>query len=441
MKPDFPSHRPNLSLPRVNRGPYKKVVILPLDGVPCSLLTHYMNQGVMPHFKEMVSMGVLLPLTSTLPEVSSVAWASFMTGQNPAGHGIFGFMEVDNQSYEFRFPNFLSLKSPTFWEKLGVAAVSFNLPQTYPARATNGVIISGFVAPDLEKAVYPRRLYDYCKSTGYRLDVRSALAANDPEAFFKDLFEVFAKRCEMMTYLYTQEDWQIFIGAITETDRLHHFFFDSATGGKYYEVFVEFYRRLDKLLWEMFNRAQKDGALFLTCSDHGFAPIKSEVYVATCLKQQGFLRLADPGGLKNITPDSRAFCLEPARIYLHLKDKYARGPVNGSEYEANRQELKEVFESLSYNGGKVVKKVFFKEEIFSGPYVNEAPDLYILGEPGFDLKSSLNKETVFGRSHFRGAHTYTDAHLFLSDSRVPLSEFPGSIDGIPSLIDAFMTQT
>jgi len=426
---------------KVRRSVDKKVVILGLDGVPCSLLNYYVNQGIMPHFGDMVSRGALLPLTSTLPEVSSVAWASFMTGQNPAEHGIFGFMEIDPRSYEFRFPNFLSLKSPTFWEKLGVPTVSFNIPQTYPARATNGAIISGFVAPDLEKAVYPRRLYDYCKSVGYRLDVQSGLAAQNPEPFFKDLFEVFQKRAEMMTYLYTQEDWRIFIGTITETDRLHHFFYDSATGGKYYEIFVEFYQQLDKLLWEMFTRAQKDGALFLTCSDHGFVPIKSEVYVATCLKEQGFLRLAEPGGLKNITPDSRAFCLEPARIYIHLKDKFSRGSVAGSEYEAIRQELKEVFEALSYNGCKVVKQVFFKEEIFWGPYLADAPDLYILGEPGFDLRSSLNKETVFGLSHFRGAHTYNDAHLFLSGSEGLLSEPPESIDGIALMITSFLGQT
>ena len=421
----------------VSRSIDKKVVILGLDGVPYSLLHYYVDQGIMPHFKEMISQGALLPLTSTLPEVSSVAWASFMTGQNPAGHGIFGFMEVDKQSYEFRFPNFLSLKAPTFWEKLGVPAVIFNLPQTYPARPINGAIISGFVAPDLEKAVYPRHLYDYCKSVGYRLDVQSGLAAKNPEAFFKDLFEVFQKRAEMMVHLYTEVDWRIFIGTITETDRLHHFFFDSATGGLHYKIFVKFYQQLDKLLWEMFTRAQKDGALFLTCSDHGFAPIKSEVYVGTCLKEQGFLRLAEPGGLKDITPDSRAFCLDPARVYVHRKDKFSRGPVTDSEYEANRQELKKVFEALAYDGSRVVKQVFFKEEIFSGPYLDDAPDLYILGEPGFDLKSSLNKDTVFGSSHFRGAHTYHDAHLFISGGEGSLLEPPESIDGIFSIITSY----
>ena len=149
------------------------------------------------------------------------------------------------------------------------------------------------------------------------------------------------------------------------------------------------------------------------------------------------MRLAEPGGLKDITPDSRAFCLDPARIYVHLKDKYARGPVTGSEYEANRQELKKVFESLSYNGVKVVKKVFFKEEIFFGPYVDDAPDLYILGEPGFDLKSSLKQRyRLWPLSFSRFPHLPRCSSFFIRKRSV-VFESPESIDGIFSMIEAF----
>lgn len=125
----------------------RKVVIIGLDGIPYSLLKSYMAQGIMPHFQEMAAAGQLLPMKSTLPEVSSVAWSSFMTGKNPADHGIFGFMEIDRDNYEYRFPNFTSLKAPTFWENLDLLTVAVNIPQTYPARPFKGVLVSGFVAP------------------------------------------------------------------------------------------------------------------------------------------------------------------------------------------------------------------------------------------------------------------------------------------------------
>ena len=172
----------------------KKAVIIGLDGIPCSLLESYMAQGIMPRLQGMAAAGQLLPMRSTLPEVSSVAWSSFMTGKNPADHGIFGFMELDRHTYEYCFPNFSSLKSQTFWEELGLPTVALNIPQTYPARPMNGVLVSGFVALDLEKAVYPRRIFEYLRGADYRLDVRSQLAVKDPDAFFQDLFEVFEKR-------------------------------------------------------------------------------------------------------------------------------------------------------------------------------------------------------------------------------------------------------
>ena len=417
----------------------KKAVIIGLDGIPYSLLESYMAQGIMPRLQEMAASGQLLPMCSTLPEVSSVAWSSFMTGKNPADHGIFGFMELDRTTYEYCFPNFGSLKAPTFWEELGLPTVALNIPQTYPARPMNGVLVSGFVALDLEKAVYPRRIFEYLKGANYRLDVRSQLAVNDPEAFFQDLFEVFEKRIAAMKYLYDHEPWQMFIGVITETDRLHHFFYDSAAGGPYYDIFMDFYGRLDAFLGEMFERAQRDQALFLTCSDHGFAPIKTEVYVNRLLQDQGLLKITGNDGFKGITADSQVFCLDPARVYVHLKGKYARGRVDGSEYETLRTEIKTLFDNLTFEGMKVVRQVYFKEEIFAGNNLDDAPDLYILAEPGFDLKATLNKDSVFGRSHFQGAHTYTDAHLFISEKEMVRSATDLSIEAVPKLIKSYLS--
>ena len=65
-----------------------------------------------------------------------------------------------------------------------------------------GVMVSGFVALDLEKAVYPRRVFEYLRESNYRLDVRSQLAVKDPGAFFQDLFEVFEKMLAAIKYLY-----------------------------------------------------------------------------------------------------------------------------------------------------------------------------------------------------------------------------------------------
>jgi len=419
-------------------APGRRVVIMGLDGVPYSLLHEYMEQGEMPRLREMTAAGRLRPMDSTLPEVSSVAWTSFMTGKNPAAHGIFGFMELDPRTYDFRFPNFQSLKAPPLWEELGVAAVVCNIPQTYPARPLNGVMVSGFVALDLHKAVYPERVFRYLQDIDYQLDVKSQLAATDPPAFFDNLFQVFDKRAEALLHLYDHEPWQLFIGAITETDRLHHFFFADVRGGPHHDIFLEFYRKLDGLLWEVYTRAQRDGALFLTCSDHGFAPIKTEVYVNEYLKEQGLLALDGQEGLKSLAPATRAFCLEPARVYLHRRGKFARGAVEPEAQEEVLQQAEGLFRDLTWNGQPVAARIFRKAEIFAGPYLDAAPDLYVLAQPGFDLKAPLNRGAVFGRSHFTGAHTYADAHVFISRDHLLDPQAPFSIEQVPHLVRAYL---
>ena len=92
------------------------------------------------------------------------------------------------------------------------------------------------------------------------------------------------------------------------------------------------------------------------------------------------------------------------------------------DYEKVRAELKAELMSLEFDGRKVIKEAYMKEEIFSGDFTENGPDLYLLPNHGFDLKGAVNRENVFGTSHFKGMHTYDDAHLF--------STVPVNIDGI-----------
>lgn len=410
----------------------KKVVVVGLDGVPYTLFLDYMKKDIMPELSELwKNGGKLVKMKSTLPEVSSVAWSSFMTGKNPGQHGIFGFMEIDRQSYEYIFPNFQSLKERPFWEKEDLKTIAFNIPQTYPAIPMNGVMVSGFVALDLKKATYPERVFNYLNGINYRIDVNARLASENPEAFFTDLFDTFEKRKKAIEYLYDNEDWQLFISIITETDRLHHFFFDSAMGGKYFHVFEKFYRELDHFIGLMSKKASKDGAIFLTCSDHGFTTIKTEVYINRWLIENGYLKLNSVDSLKGMTSDTKAFCLDPSRIYIHQQGKYKKGMIKQSDYKDLVDELKEKLSGITFDGQKVIKEIYLKEEIFNGDFADNGPDLYLLPNYGFDLKGAVNRESVFGTSHFKGMHTYDDAHLFAS---VPVNGADFKIEDIGDII-------
>src|SRR3990170_3239984 len=132
----------------------KRICVVGLDGVPYSLLKRFTRDGTMPGLAEIINRGNLSKMNVTLPEISSVSWSSFMTGVSPGTHGIFGFVDLKENSYKMTFPSFKDLRVPTFWERLGEKGkrcIVINQPSTYPAKKINGVLVSGFVAIDMAK--------------------------------------------------------------------------------------------------------------------------------------------------------------------------------------------------------------------------------------------------------------------------------------------------
>ena len=62
-------------------------------------------------------------------------------------------------------------------------------------------------------------------------------------------------------------------------------------------------------------------------------------------------------------------------------------------------------------------KGMYAEEIYEGPHVASGPDLVVLSEYGFDMKGSVKKKEVFGRSNLQGMHTWDDAFFWANSKK------------------------
>ena len=402
------------------KPPESKVIVLGIDGVPFSLLKRFIGNGLMPNLENLVQKGTLTDMTASIPEVSSTSWTTFMTGVNPGRHGIYGFMELEKGSYQWRFPNSHDIKSSTLWEIAGKhnkKSIVINVPSTYPAKALNGILTAGFVALDLKKATYPESAYEYLKSIGYRMDVDTRKAHQSLEALAADIKETFDIRKKAILHFLDKREWDLFIGVITETDRLHHYLWTALDeeGHPQHKFFLDFYRTLDTFIGEIYKRAHDDIS-FVMLSDHGAAAIKQEIYLNTWLKEKGYLkfRKENPDTFEDMLEDSKVFVLDPARFYIHSKRKYPNGSVGESEYDVIRHKLKEDLLTLSVAGERVIKTVLFKEELYQGDLYDEAPDLVALSFEGYDLKGSINKPQISGRGFLSGGHTREDAFLYIN---------------------------
>jgi predicted AlkP superfamily phosphohydrolase/phosphomutase len=260
---------------------------------------------------------------------------------------------------------------------------------------------------------------------GYRTDIDTLKSREDPEFLWQELIQTMAGHEKALDFLW-DEPWDYFEFVITGTDRLHHFLWDAyaEAAHPFHERFFEYYRRADRVIDRIvtaYVKASGGHAGLYLLSDHGFTGIVQEVYLNAWLEQNGFLAFnaPEPKGLEDIADGSRAFALDPNRIYLNMKGRFPKGQIEAAGKNALRKEIARKLGTLVHGGRKVVRKVFFSEEIYSGPYAAKAPDLIVLGEPGFDIKGSVKKKDVFGRTSLQGMHTWDDAFFWAATDHGP----------------------
>ncbi len=261
----------------------------------------------------------------------------------------------------------------------------------------------------------------------------------------KSLFECFEIRKKAISHFWSEEAWDLFFVCITETDRLHHFFFDASKDKEnpYHESFIRFYMELDKFinfLYDGFVQKYSGEGFFMLLSDHGFAPIKKEVYINRLLEEHGLLVLKNERHFyERIDHKTKAFDLDPCRIYLHGEDSFLRGHVRKEEKAFLLLELKRILRTLKgENGDEVFDQIYEKEEIYDGPHIQKAPDLVCLPKDGYDLKGSLGKKEVFGTSLFKGMHTWHDACCVLPEN-ISISKKP-SVENLTDYVLQYYSQ-
>ena len=394
-----------------------KVVFIGLDGVPFEMIEGLSDTGIMPNIGRLIYQGIFKKMRSSIPEVSSVAWSSIITGRNPGEHGIFGFTDIHPGSYTLRFPNFNDLKSPPLWNTHAWRSIIINVPSTYPVKEMNGVHISGFVSIDLKKSVYPASLVSTLKDFDYRLDVDSQKAHQSLELFIADLDKTLEARIRTYRYLWKNEEWRFFLLVFTGTDRLMHFLWDAYQdkSHKHHGNFLRHFQKIDEIIGEI-ESLLNDEDLLIIASDHGFEKLDRDVYINYLLKKEGFLQFKEnkESELGHIDFSSKAFALDPARVYLNLKGKYPCGGVQKSDSENILRDLGSLFKSLEIDNKKVIRDIYRKEEIYTGPFLEQAPDMILVSNPGFNLKANIKTEILSDKAIFTGKHTQDNAFLLVA---------------------------
>ncbi|MFC6836512.1 alkaline phosphatase family protein [Halomarina ordinaria] len=423
---------------RGDDGP--RVAFFGIDGVPYSLLSEHTDE--FPNLASIASEGTAGAIDSIVPPESSACWPALTTGVNPGETGVYGFQDRENGSYDTYVPMGRDVQATRVWDRVETAdrdATVMNVPVTFPPQRNVQRMVSGFLSPSVDKAAYPDDLRDTLQDLDYRIDVNAKLGHQEEKAeFMEDAHATLDARFEAFKHYILEDDWDLFFGVFMTTDRVNHFLFkDYERDGENKELFMEFYRKVDDYLGQLRDMLDDDTTM-VVASDHGFTSLDYEVHCNQWLKEEGWLDFEgdDPSELGDISDDTRAYSLIPGRFYINLEGREPRGSVSEEDYEAVRDELKADLEALEGpDGEEVAWRVVTKEEAYRGDHDDIAPDLTVVPNHGFDLKSGFKGEgDVFGVGPRNGMHSFDNACLFIDDPDARVGD-ADLLDIAPTLLD------
>jgi predicted AlkP superfamily phosphohydrolase/phosphomutase len=374
---------------------------------------------------------------------------------NPGKHGVFGFAGYSPGSYVPTLANATSVRSARLWDVLGHygrRVVVLNVPFTYPPAPVDGVLVSGMLTPSPESEyTYPpdlkrqllARLDDY---TGY---MEKGGLENGREALIQHVHSNTEQQRQAALYLIREFPWDFFIVVFTGPDRLQHYLWaeiDSShplhnadAAGLVGTAILDHYRFLDQTIADIVGDLGEE-TIVLILSDHGFNGCYGRFYVNAWLQAQGLLawhkeaprvaRLLSIYTQSGVAPlfrrlrqalfpkseihfsrslrwatlakmvdwsRTRAYFSLDGGIRINLRGREPRGIVaQGSEYQALRCRLQEDLQSVTDpdTGQPVLDRVFFREELYHGPFVSLAPDLVL--EPRRDSRDARHNYILDG---------------------------------------------
>jgi predicted AlkP superfamily phosphohydrolase/phosphomutase len=413
-----------------------RILIVGLDGATFDLLGPWMERGELPRLKGLLERSSHGRLLSTIPPISPPAWASFMTGVNPGKHGIYDFIAFKDHSFEKVLLNATHIRSRRFWDlagRHGRKSTILHLPLTYPPQPLDGVMISGNPVPPGARGIYPPEMAEEldAKVGTWWLEVEGEQFRKfDPETFLERIGQSLEVRRKVGRYLLAG-DWDLFVLVLTETDMVQHLLWE-----KKEECLLPVYRKVDEMVGDFTSFLGEDDFL-LILSDHGFGPVRKTFYLNTWLAAKGFLAVgpaeeaAGAGGAatapersllrrllggfrrqkrKGIRWDrTQAYFYNTGQLHgigINLKGREPGGIVPPGEYETVR---KSVMESLAgardpENGKVVVEQIFRREDLYTGPHVEDAPDIVFVPNYEYMVSDRIRSRPFRKREDGRGVH-------------------------------------
>lgn len=232
-----------------------------------------------------------------------------------------------------------------------------------------------------------------------------------------------------------------------------HPLYTEELGKKYGLVIENLYGEFDAVIGKILEKIDSDTALIIV-SDHGFTSFRRGVNLNTILLNNGYIALKtsaprnDAEFFENVDWNrTRAFNLGINAVYINLFGREPIGTVLEDEYDEVCEKLRNVLLGVvdPETGIHPIKHVALRREIYSGPYVKQAPDLIIGYEEGYRaswdtiLGKIPEKEIVDNLSPWSGDHCvyFNIVPGVVISNRKISAQHPSLVDIAPAILQYY----
>jgi len=306
-----------------------------------------------------------------------------------------------------------------------------DMPTTYPPKKVNGFMVASIEPPNYGDYTFPKELQKQLEEKfSYRPDIETRLDVESKE-LEEDLFSLIETRFAILNDSLGKADFLHL--TIVFTDYVMHFYWDEGIAKKVF-------KKIDDCLGELVKKAG-DECSIIVMSDHGFAKVRTMFFANKWLQEQGMQKtkeavsnalfnaginregiqlllrkLGIEGIVKKIVPKSLSkkikskhgfvggeetsnwFDWEKSKVVCNAHDLFYINPkITGKERAELVKELKEKLMEVRFpeTNEAICEKVFSKEELYSGAFMEKAPDVITLSKEWIEVSSSLGSKQLF----------------------------------------------
>ena len=363
--------------------------------------------------------------------------------------------------------------------KEGKTVCAFNIPITYPPPVINGFVVTGMLTPDTDATfTYPETLKGRLETKfgPYVLDVFwQRFSGDTAEWFLNELIDYEKQKLAVAKELYSEKRWDLFMAVFTGTDRIQHALWHvieaildekelSPKEERLKPLIKDYYGLLDRGIADLVDAAGEETTVFFM-SDHGFGSLNKKFHINSWLRQQNWInydleqtrRISRRQSFKRILKQNlmrfpvmynlirkkgsvpldkrmntyqflnfiqwshtKAYSVSNTEqgIYINLKGREPHGVVNpGSEYENLRNDIMDALKTLRDPMGEqpLVSQLYKKEELYHGPYTDDAPDIiFFLSNGKYLADVNLTEHLWEEVSWITGRGTHRKDGLFIA---------------------------